>query len=1066
MEHLSLEIFDLTGTGSKYAVLPEDTSITITDTSEIFASGDVWSYSFTLNTAANAHIFGTAGEMHGARLHEQVNRRRARLWVEGLPLYYGYLRLDDEVDVDKDGNVDVSFESGQKTFEDMIDGAKANQVPTIGNVRIGVALWRKRVVRCLMKLKAAAVFTNNTRTVDAIVTGLNGRVIEFDSDDEKSPSQQYPRMVFPTGEFKIFTGNTDEDAGTFSPDCINTDEPYTEDDDGTPTHPYCNVALCYQRYGYERKMEDGSVRPDYSTSPEAQRGYEYMPADRVNSAPNFFVIYWIRALMRHLGIDIEENQMMDVEDLRRLFFVNTDCAYKEPTRKFDYSNDMRWYRFGEGGRLVPERFDQKKNINKDESAFVGKIKNIGEPQYNHDDTLTDPIPTIDRVVVGIDEIDTSGEAITKQVYENNNSYLHDAYATSDCFPDADIADVIKALESGFGVRFLFNDNYQRVRIVLLRNIFRSKEVQEIACDVISDTKTENGIRGFRMTYGNTEDTHFYYKGFADLLPHKKPYFIDDSDDHDYSHWNLDAEYANLIHRVSAFDKTCYVTPVTGNAYGIKVDKDAKRYDELHPSLFEFAGFMDAEDGDCTGEENTIETVDVGFTPAIMNDLNFEKERSGEETGQRFALFVDEKMQPRRPDLNTEEDYNDPDAFYDVDGILYGKKDGKNYDYQKMMSDGIVKAGEFAFPVQKILSTPGLKLQSSVLARRLRADGSMAASPVTYPGARKVSDSSKPRKTPLEKPEVTLYDVAAGRATLDALLDQMTFEETIHLLYGHPRRDPSGTGSIGDSAKFGVSAAQTCDGPAGVRRSIPSSYFPCAALLAGTFDTGLLEEIGAVIGAEAAEADFDILLAPGLCIHRHPLCGRNFEYFSEDPFVSGVSAAAYVKGVQSQGVGATIKHFAGNNREMTRKIEMDIVSERAFREIYLRGFERAVKDADPWGIMTSYNAENGFNSSVNHGLLTGILRDEWGYKGITMTDWRTVEPIWKEVPAGNDVKMPGLLNTCQSDKAGFTDELLIAEALSALDRNYLGYGQMRTSAKRVLEFVMKTRRFKKEMAGRE
>lgn len=695
MEHLSLEIFDLTGTGSKYAVLPEDTSITITDTSEIFASGDVWSYSFTLNTAANAHIFGTAGEMHGARLHEQVNRRRARLWVEGLPLYYGYLRLDDEVDVDKDGNVDVSFESGQKTFEDMIDGAKANQVPTIGNVRIGVALWRKRVVRCMLKLKAAAVFTNNTRTVDAIVTGLNGRVIEFDSDDEKSPAQQYPRMVFPTGEFKIFTGNTDEDADTFSPDCINTDEPYTEDDDGTPTHPYCNVALCYQRYGYERKMEDGSIRPDYSTSPEAQRGYEYMPADRVNSAPNFFVIYWIRALMRHLGIDIEENQMMDVEDLRRLFFVNTDCAYKEPTRKFDYSNDMRWYRFGDGGRLVPERFDQKKNINKDESAFVGKIKNIGEPQYNHENTLTEPIPTIDRVVVGIDEIDTSGETITKQVYENNNCYLHDAYATSDCFPDADIADVIKALESGFGVRFLFNDNYQRVRIVLLRNIFRSKEVQEIACDVISDTKTENSIRGFRMTYGNTEDTHFYYKGFADLLPHKKPYFIDDSDDHDYSHWNLDAEYANLIHRVSAFDKTCYVTPVTGNAYGIKVDKDAKRYDELHPSLFEFAGFMDAEDGDCTGEENTIETVDVGFTPAIMNDLNFEKERSGEETGQRFALFVDEKMQPRRPDLNTEEDYNDPDAFYDVDGILYGKKDGKNYDYQKMMSDGIVKPGEFA-----------------------------------------------------------------------------------------------------------------------------------------------------------------------------------------------------------------------------------------------------------------------------------------------------------------------------------------------------------------------------------
>ena len=124
MEHLSLEIFDRNGKGSQYAYLTEDANITITDTSEIFASGDVWSLPFSLNVVANAKIFGTSGDLHGGRLHEQLNERRARLWVDGLPLYLGYLKLDSEVDVDDDGNVDVIFESGQKTFNELIEGGK------------------------------------------------------------------------------------------------------------------------------------------------------------------------------------------------------------------------------------------------------------------------------------------------------------------------------------------------------------------------------------------------------------------------------------------------------------------------------------------------------------------------------------------------------------------------------------------------------------------------------------------------------------------------------------------------------------------------------------------------------------------------------------------------------------------------------------------------------------------------------------------------------------------------------------------------------------------------------
>ena len=246
--------------------------------------------------------------------------------------------------------------------------------------------------------------------------------------------------------------------------------------------------------------------------------------------------------------------------------------------------------------------------------------------------------------------------------------------------------------------------------MLLREVFRNTDIQDIACDVISDVKIENSIRGFRMTYGDSEDTAFYYKGFADLLPHTKTLWPDNSDTHDYSQWKLDAEYPAIINKVSAFDKTCYVTPVNGNAYGIKIDKDAKRYDELYPSVFEYAGFMDAEDGDCTGEEETIETVEVGFVPAIMNDLNWENERKNGARKQLFALFVDEQMKPRRPDLlDDDTDYNDSDAFYDVDGKLYGKDEDGDYTYKNMMSDdGIVKPGEFCVASDMFAEKKSLK----------------------------------------------------------------------------------------------------------------------------------------------------------------------------------------------------------------------------------------------------------------------------------------------------------------------------------------------------------------------
>lgn len=710
MEHLALEVFDLpnpdgsASTGSKYAFLPKDTVINITDTSEIFASGDTWSHSFTLNVRANAHIFGTSGELHGSRLHEQINNRRARLWIEGLPWYIGYLKLDDETDVDVNGDVEVHFESGRKTFDEMIEGAKASQVPTMGNVPIGVALWRKRKVFYDIRLSASAQFTNGRTSNSSDITCTNDGVetneIHVESDGEVTAVQEYPRMVFPKGDFVDRATSHIEHI-----DCLNTDSPYTEDENGTPTHPFCNIALCYQKYGYDKKDDKGNVNPDYSTEPEPQRGYEYMPANRVNSAPNFFVIYWLRCLMKHLGIHIEENQMMGVEDLRRLFFVNTKCAYEEPDylRTNDGDSEIDTYAFNEE-RLVPEQMKDMEWIQTKECGFEVECE-IPDPTVvpAPPSSIAQYIPTIEKILV---RLTRGNRPYGDPSYVQNNNYLHAAYASSECFPDVEISEVISALENGFGVRFLFSDDYRRVRVVLLREIFRNTEVQEIQCEISEESKTENGIRGFRLTYGNSEDTHFYYKGFADMLPHKEELWQDNSDKHDYSQWSLDEEYQNLLNKVSAFNKTCYVTPATGNAYGVKIDKSAQRYDALHPSLFEYAGFMDAEDGDCTGEAATIHEINVGFTPAIMNDLNMDEERSSASRRQKFALFVDEQMRPRRPDLEDGTDYNNSDAYYDVDGVLYNKKlfPAGN----KMKSGGVIKPGEFAVTSDIEVIKSGLK----------------------------------------------------------------------------------------------------------------------------------------------------------------------------------------------------------------------------------------------------------------------------------------------------------------------------------------------------------------------
>lgn len=302
--------------------------------------------------------------------------------------------------------------------------------------------------------------------------------------------------------------------------------------------------------------------------------------------------------------------------------------------------------------------------------------------------------------------------------------------------------------------------------------------------------------------------------------------------------------------------------------------------------------------------------------------------------------------------------------------------------------------------------------------------------------------------------------------IDAIVSAMTIEEKCELIVGgraemfKPNaykkvKAPGAAGVINEIPRLGIPATVLSDGPAGVRirphrpgddRTFFCTGFPIGSLISSTWNTELVLEAGKTMGSEAKEYGIDVLLTPGINIHRNPLCGRNFEYYSEDPLLSGKIAAAMINGVESNNVGTSLKHYAANNQETNRLVNNSIVSERALREIYLKGFEIAVKEAQPWTIMSSYNYINGEHASQSYRLLTEILRNEWGFEGVVVSDWGAGYDEAAQIRAGNDLIQPGYNHNYYN-------------LLKAVKDGSLSMADLDRSVKRILQLALKTNRYK-------
>lgn len=607
-KNVQIEVFTGADGSSAFLVLPDNSSITVKRSSAIFGRGDIFSYNFRVSSAANRHVAKNAATAHGELLRDILQDARANLYVYGSIYSSGFLRVGNK-DFDEDGDIDLSFYGGRKSFDKMTSNKNANDIPLLSKVQVGWAHDRMCKVKGFMSFGTVNVFgaPANRAILDALF-------------EEGVETVRYPKFVVVKGSLAEYMSDNGPSGNIERCDFTNTF--YTYDDNAPSAHPYCNIPVAYTRYV---RVKDTSGKYE----DEKVRQYHVSDAGRVNSAPNFFVMYWLRALFTSLGITITENQMAEVEDLTRLFFVNTNLRYDEN----DTSEPHHWEGYCEDA----------------DSDIVGKntYNTLGGGGMwctgiaNRDDCKQEVIYEPDvlkenKLRIWGPSVSDKPSLVGVNLVQNNTFYP--AYATPKNFPGESVDSVLETLEKAFGVRFVFSEDLKSVRIVLMKKVLTSNSVNKVNINITGVSYKQPEIKGLRWKYGSDGGgVQYNYPPFERLIypraiPEDTGYTI-------YDRWDFTKTYPQIVDEISDTNATCYVDPNTGNAYRIAVDKDTL----VNGTLLEVAAYEAAIDGDVDVDDEYIQEETIGFTPLQMNRID----------GQ-YALYVGDDMKssfydPLRPE---------------------------------------------------------------------------------------------------------------------------------------------------------------------------------------------------------------------------------------------------------------------------------------------------------------------------------------------------------------------------------------------------------------------------------
>lgn len=676
-------------------------TLSIERNSPLWNKASTFSEELELNIAANRDIFGNADHPHGRSIFAALYKREYRLWAEGLLIMQGTVDIDKEMELDADGNVSVTLTSGRKTLEDKLEGVKCRDVRLEDeHIVIGYANnVANGAVNDPDDPASQAYVTATIRYREAYgrlytTKGVEKKPIFYDDfgflttayePDWSEMTVKLPvfnalQQLIVKPQKSVFQSYdpslTDELIDKYMPPTVNTSEAYT----GMHGARFCNVPICWQYY--EQEGEEWKKRRGYQNK---YKDGDAGTADRADSAPCFFVLYFIDLLFHRLNIPITANALMGFRDIRALTFVHVNCFYKlekDPLVWKDshgISNHFKAYFTRTDGLLKGNQYcfhhmdGSNQYLNngevgvvkvtsvKDLVALTKIYKDLGTGDYDAD--------IFQATLKSVDGSLTNG-------MELNDEAFHRAYATSENLPDTDASSVIELLENMFCCRFIYNDIDGTMRVALVKDVLAQNAAEDLGIVDYTVTKKENHVDGFRLKYSGTskketnelkkedevvtgsDDTTFSYNDYdKTIVFNHQDTRTDTGKAIASNYWT----YGTLINNVTCFDETCYIDSLTGNAYRIKVNADADLAvaettdadrQALNPSLFEVGTFAPAEYGDCS-DDDYVEEVSIDCSPVVPNDINYETEReyfaqqndaSGmERPNVDYRIFVDAEL---------------------------------------------------------------------------------------------------------------------------------------------------------------------------------------------------------------------------------------------------------------------------------------------------------------------------------------------------------------------------------------------------------------------------------------